>query len=162
VHRNFCYFDGCEEVHDFIGFLACTMLSIRLSAKQKARLAKEITRAHTEITGAAGLFAQVIFNEVPEGNHFIGGAPVRLGQIFIHGQIRAGCSAVDRQKLMTRLLKVASEVSGLPTNAAWVYIVELPARCMAEYGYILPEPGDEQSWAAALPAADRECMQSAG
>jgi phenylpyruvate tautomerase PptA (4-oxalocrotonate tautomerase family) len=138
------------------------MSSIRLSAEQKVRLAEEITHAHTEITGAAGFFAQVIFDEVPEGNHFVGGAPLGLGQIFIHGQIRAGRSAVDRQKLITRLVKVASEVSGLPTNAAWVYIIELPARCMAEYGHILPEPGDEQSWAAALPAADRERMQSTG
>jgi phenylpyruvate tautomerase PptA (4-oxalocrotonate tautomerase family) len=102
----------------------------------------------------------VIFNEVPEGNHFVGGAPLRLDQLFIHGQIRAGRSALDRQKLITRLLNVASEVSGLPTNAVWVYIVELPARCMAEYGHILPEPGDEETWAAALPAADRSRLQS--
>jgi hypothetical protein len=33
---------------------------------------------------------------------------------------------------------------------------------MIEYGYVLPEPGEEQGWTDALPAEDREFMQAVG
>lgn len=138
----------------------CTTPANRLTPEQRARLAQGITRTHSEVTGAAGYFAQVLFHEVPHGSYFVGGAPLGSDQIFIHGQIRAGRSAQDRHRLIARLIAVASEAAGLPANGVWVYVLELPARCMAEYGHVLPEPGDEAAWAAALPAADRDRMQS--
>jgi hypothetical protein len=33
---------------------------------------------------------------------------------------------------------------------------------MIEFGHLLPEPGDEAAWTAALPTADREFVQSIG
>jgi hypothetical protein len=33
---------------------------------------------------------------------------------------------------------------------------------LIEYGYVLPEPGDEHVWAEALPREDREFMQTVG
>uniref|UniRef100_UPI001952E9C7 tautomerase family protein n=1 Tax=Stenotrophomonas maltophilia TaxID=40324 RepID=UPI001952E9C7 len=81
----------------------CTVPAGRLSAEQKSRVAAEITRIHNEVTGAATFFAQVIFNEVPAGNYFIGGKPLREDQIFINGQIRAGRSALDRARLLRGL-----------------------------------------------------------
>lgn len=33
---------------------------------------------------------------------------------------------------------------------------------MAEYGHVLPEPGDEQMWLDGLPAEDRADMQGVG
>jgi hypothetical protein len=42
----------------------------------------------------------------------------------------------------------------------WVYLVELPPHSMAEFGYLLPEPGDEQAWADALSEGDRAWIQS--
>jgi hypothetical protein len=47
-------------------------------------------------------------------------------------------------------------------RSVWVYVGELPARQMIEFGHLLPEAGDEPVWTAALPAADREFMQSIG
>ena len=34
------------------------------------------------------------------------------------------------------------------------------ARQMVEFGHVLPEPGDEPAWMAALPEADRKRMQN--
>ena len=48
------------------------------------------------------------------------------------------------------------------SRSVWVYVGELPARQMIEFGHLLPEAGDEPAWTAALPAADREFMQSIG
>jgi hypothetical protein len=33
---------------------------------------------------------------------------------------------------------------------------------MAEYGHVLPEPGDEAAWLAGLPSEDREFMKATG
>ena len=48
----------------------------------------------------------------------------------------------------------------LPANHVWVYITDLIPRQMAEFGHVLPEPGDEAKWAERLPAADRAHMES--
>ncbi|MBS0657346.1 MAG: tautomerase family protein [Verrucomicrobia bacterium] len=140
----------------------CTAPAGRLSAAQKAAVAEAITRTHHEVTGAPGYFAEVIFHSVAEGDWFVGGQPLRGDQIFVHGHIRAGRSAVDRQTLLRRLVAAIAEAAAAPTHAIWVYLAELPGRAMVEFGHILPEPGDEAAWAAALPPADRQRMESIG
>lgn len=134
----------------------------RLSAPQKARIATEITRVHKEITGASSFFAQVIVNEVPAGNHFVGGKPLAGETFHLQGQIRAGRSAIDRARLLLALRDAV--VGGAATEAAsvWVYLLDIPPRDMIEYGHVLPEPGHEATWLAALPEADRARMQSVG
>ena len=104
----------------------------------------------------------MIFNEVAKGNHFMGGVPLTSDQIFIHGFIRAGRSVPDRQRLVTEMVDVIADLAGLPKRCVWVYVTEIPARQMAEYGHILPEPGDEKVWLDGLPAEDRAYMQSVG
>jgi hypothetical protein len=54
------------------------------------------------------------------------------------------------------------KAAGVSRTGVWVYIAELPPRQMIEWGYILPEPGDGQSWTSALPTRDREFMQAVG
>jgi phenylpyruvate tautomerase PptA (4-oxalocrotonate tautomerase family) len=140
----------------------CTAAAGLLDAGAKARIAEAITRAHAEVTSAPRHFAQVIFNEVRSGDHFIGGAPLAHDHIFVYGRIRAGRSPLDRGSLMQRLIADVAEAARLGPFAVWVYLLELPARAMAEFGTILPEPGDEPAWTAALSAADRERMSRLG
>ena len=140
----------------------CTVPAGLLDASKKAAIAKDITRIHSAVTGAAGFFAQVIFHEIAKGNHFMGGAPLAQSQIFVHGFIRAGRSVPDRQKLVTGMVGSLAKLAGLPKRDVWVYVTEIPARQMAEYGHVLPEPGDEQTWLDGLPAEDRAYMQSIG
>ena len=134
----------------------------RLAAAQLDRMAAEITRVHSEVTGAAGFFAQVIVHEVAAGRYYAGGRPLAADQLFLHGQIRAGRSAQDRTRLLLALRDVVTTESGAEAAAVWVYLVDLPARDMVEYGHVLPEPGGEGAWMAALPEADRAWMQRAG
>ena len=70
----------------------------RLSARQKEQLAKGITNAHNQFTGAQTFFAQVMFVDVAQDNWFIGGGPIGQSQIFLHGQIRAGRSECDQPR----------------------------------------------------------------
>jgi phenylpyruvate tautomerase PptA (4-oxalocrotonate tautomerase family) len=140
----------------------CTSPAGLLDAAKKSAIAAAITRVHNAVTGAASFFAQVIYTDVAKGNHFMGGAPLSSDQIFVHGFIRAGRSVPDRQKLVTELVSAIADLSGLSKKLVWVYVTEIPARQMAEYGHVLPEPGDEKAWLDGLPAEDRAYMQSVG
>jgi phenylpyruvate tautomerase PptA (4-oxalocrotonate tautomerase family) len=133
-----------------------------LDAGRKHAIAMEITRIHNAVTGAASFFAQVIFTDVANGNHFMGGAPLASDQIFVHGFIRAGRSVPDRERLVTEMVIALAGLSGLSKKSVWVYVTEIPARQMAEYGHVLPEPGAEQAWLDGLPEEDRAYMRSVG
>ncbi|MGJ4895201.1 MULTISPECIES: 4-oxalocrotonate tautomerase family protein [unclassified Bradyrhizobium] len=141
----------------------CSSIEGRLSGRQKSAIAAEITRIHAEVTGAPTYFAQVIFDDVKAENYFMGGAPLTHDQVFVYGHIRGGRAAIDK----TRMIKLMAEAVAVAASAAdhrsvWVYVGELPARQMIEFGHVLPEAGDEPAWTANLPAADRDFMQSVG
>jgi hypothetical protein len=50
----------------------------------------------------------------------------------------------------------------VPEADVWVYLTELPAKNMAEFGQVLPEPGGEEAWMAALPQAEQDRLQKLG
>jgi phenylpyruvate tautomerase PptA (4-oxalocrotonate tautomerase family) len=115
------------------------------------------------VTGAPTYFAQVIFDEVKSGNYFIGGAPLKHDQVFVYGHIRGGRAAVDKTRMIKLMAKAVGVAAGVKDKSGvWVYVSEMPARQMIEFGHLLPEAGDEPVWTAALPASDREFMQSIG
>jgi phenylpyruvate tautomerase PptA (4-oxalocrotonate tautomerase family) len=134
----------------------------QLDASQRARIAKGITRVHNETTGAPSYFAQVIFSEVDQGNYFVGGSPLAHRQVFVHGQIRSGRTAESKSALISSMLDVVAEAASVPRTSVWIYIVDLQARQMVEFGHVLPEPGAEQAWTEALPQSDRAMMQAIG
>jgi phenylpyruvate tautomerase PptA (4-oxalocrotonate tautomerase family) len=133
-----------------------------LSVEARQRIASSITRTHNEVTGAQSFFAQVMFNDVAATHWFMGGAPVDPNTVFVHGQILGGRPADMKHALLTGLLDAVASAAGVPKTSVWVYIAELPAAHMAEYGHVLPEPGAEAQWLAALPAADRALMEATG
>lgn len=133
----------------------CTAPEGLLDPQRRAALASAITRTHSAVTGAASYFAQVLFEELPRGRYFVGAAPLNGGQIFVHGHIRAGRSAGDRARLVSELIAAVAAAAGLKRRNVWVYLAELPAHCMAEYGRVLPEPGGEQAWLDEFSAEDR-------
>jgi len=131
-----------------------------LTNDKRAAIAREITRVHSETTGAPTYFAQVIFNEVAPGKYFVGGQPLHGQQLFVNGQIRAGRTKKSKDALIAQLLAAVAKAAGLPTNHVWIYITDLIPRQMVEFGNVLPEPGGEAKWTEALPAADRAHMVS--
>jgi phenylpyruvate tautomerase PptA (4-oxalocrotonate tautomerase family) len=134
----------------------------RLSAQQKEQLARGITNAHNQFTGAQTFFAQVMFVDVAQDNWFIGGGPIGGSQIFLHGQIRACRSEEVKQGLLRALVDVVSEITEESRQKIWGYLVELPPTQMVEFGHVLPMPGSEGQWLSALPEEDREYMKSCG
>jgi phenylpyruvate tautomerase PptA (4-oxalocrotonate tautomerase family) len=131
-----------------------------LDARKKAKIASAITRVHSETTGAPICFAQIIFNNYGRGDYFVGGAPLRDQQVFVHGQIRGGRTPESKDALISQILTAVSEAAELDCNKVWIYLVDIPARQMVEFGHVLPEPGDEPAWMAALRETDRKMMQN--
>jgi phenylpyruvate tautomerase PptA (4-oxalocrotonate tautomerase family) len=134
----------------------------RLSEDEKLKIAQAITRSHNEATGAQGFFAQVIFNEVKAGNHFIGGGPLQAEQIFVHGHIRAGRPDDRKRMLLAGIVNAVVEIASVERRCVWAYISEIPPLQMIEYGCELPQPGHEDSWLEGLAQADRDYLLSMG
>ena len=139
----------------------CTAAAGFLDAAQKGAIARVVTLAHAEITGAPTHFAQVIFQEVPEGDHFMGGVPLEHASVFVYGRIRDGRSAgrpqgadqaVDggcrRGGEGGTLCRLGSICWSCPPPRWW----SLATSC--------PKAGDEPTWTAALPADDRAAMEN--
>jgi phenylpyruvate tautomerase PptA (4-oxalocrotonate tautomerase family) len=131
-----------------------------LTSAQKKQVAEEITRAHSSTTGAQGFFAQVIFNEIPAGNHFMGGVLIETKQVFVHGHIRAGRTEEQKKLLLDDVIASIHKITRLERRYVWAYIAELAPSNMVEYGQVLPKPGSEAEWLEALPEEDRAYMLS--
>jgi phenylpyruvate tautomerase PptA (4-oxalocrotonate tautomerase family) len=129
-----------------------------LCPEHKAKLARAITAAHSDITGADAFFAQVMFHDLESSDFFLGGTPVEGQQIFVHAFIRVRPLELE-EKLIGRLLASTIETTGLPSRFIWVYVSDLPKELMIEYGHVLPKPGQEAKWKEAFPAVDLEYMQ---
>lgn len=140
----------------------CTSLEDRLAPAQKEAIVAEITRIHCAATDAPSYFVQVIFEAVKAHNYFVGGKPLQHDLIFIHGRIRTGRAMQTKTKMIQDMAEAVGRAACIPKTGVWVYVGELPARHLIEGGHVLPEPGDEDTWIASLPAADREWMQAIG
>lgn len=130
-----------------------------LASSTKTQLADAITRNHAAVTGGGTTFVQVLFRSFAQDDCFVGGKPLAGPHVFIQGHIRAGRSTLERADFVKRTLPAVSEILGVPRYAIWIYLSELPSRAMAEFGHVLPEPGDDATWLAALPAEDRDHLE---
>ena len=125
--------------------------NIKFKKNIKEKLSKKITKVHNEATGANKYFAQVIFNDTKRGDHYMGGKIVSKPEVFIYGHIRSGRTAKIKNKLITGLREIIRKNTKLKKDNIWVYILDLKASQMIEYGEILPQSGDETKWFKNLP-----------
>ena len=129
-----------------------TSANVVLTAHHEADIAAAITRAHHEATGAPAFFAQIIFNEIAAGKHYIGGKPYSAPHLFVQGLIRAGRSAEVKAALIKAIAARVQTIAGVGSEDVWVYIQEIAATEMIEFGRVLPEPGAEEAWRQAMSA----------
>ena len=134
----------------------------QLDDATRPALARAITAAHTAATGAPGFFAQVRFEELEAGRHFVGGVPMTDDFVFVHGQIRSGRTPEQKRDLLDALVAAVTETIDVPRRAVWVYLVDLLPSSMVEFGQVLPDPGGENAWLASLETVDREYLETLG
>jgi phenylpyruvate tautomerase PptA (4-oxalocrotonate tautomerase family) len=131
-----------------------------LTAEQREKVARGITTAHSEATGAPTSFTQVVFQELGDGEHFIGGQPASPGTVWVHGNIRAGRAEAMKDRLLTAVCDLVGEVAGQPSEQVWVYLSELVPSQMIEFGQVLPPHGQEENWLQGLSPSLRKRLQA--
>ena len=125
--------------------------NFELSKEKKKKIAKGITKIHSEVTGANTYFAQVIFQQIKKNSHFMGGKLAKGKEIFLNGQIRNGRSPLIKKKLILRLKDILTNIINIRKDKIWIYLQDLPPEQMIEYGEILPQSGKEKKWFESLP-----------
>jgi len=123
-----------------------------LAPETKSALAQAISKRHSAETGAPEYFAQVVF---PASERYVGGARVESGHIWVRADIRSGRDAPVRSSLAMGLAKDISAITGVKLEAVWVYITNIDASDIVEYGRVMPNPGDEGPW---LESMDHELI----
>lgn len=128
----------------------CSVPAGLLSPEQKAAVAQAISRVHSEATGAPTYFVQVIISECANGSRFLDGVPAD-GPVWIRGDIRAGRSEAVRKTMILRMMQEIAPIARVEQSEIWIYLCNLAATDMIEYGHVLPPPGEEAVWFDNLP-----------
>src|SRR6201984_708439 len=134
----------------------------RLLNEQKTRVAVAIGRTYKELTGVPENLTQVIFIEVKHGNYFVGSVPLDTDQISVEGHLCTGRSVEAKRSLVERIVEAVAKAAAMPKGHVWAHLVDMPASQIAEFGHVLPEPGGEAAWIAALPEAERKEIEAIG
>ena len=61
--------------------------------------------------------------------------------------------------MLRRIMQEVGRISGVAEEMVWVYLSEIPPANIAEYGHVLPAPGEEDAWFSTLPDALREKLR---
>ena len=137
----------------------CSAAIGRLTPVQKAEIVRGITAIHHEETGAPRYLVQVIFYDVAPGSHYVAGQLAPADQIWVRGDIRGGRTNEQKSQMLRRIMQGVGRASGADDDAVWVYLSEIPATNVAEYGRVLLPPGEEDAWFSSLPGALREWLR---
>jgi phenylpyruvate tautomerase PptA (4-oxalocrotonate tautomerase family) len=101
----------------------------------------------------------VIFYDVAPDSHYVAGRLAPADQIWVRADIRSGRTNEQKNQMLRRIMQEVGRVSGAAEDTVWVYLSEIPAANIAEYGRVLLAPGDEDAWFATLPDALREKLR---
>jgi phenylpyruvate tautomerase PptA (4-oxalocrotonate tautomerase family) len=112
--------------------------SVRLESRQA--IARAITAAHCDATGAPPQFVHVFFTDIPETGDTT---------ILVNGSIRAGRTDKQKQRIVTGVQAAFERLADVPSARTTVHLTDVPASWLMEGGRIMPEPGEEADWLAA-------------
>jgi phenylpyruvate tautomerase PptA (4-oxalocrotonate tautomerase family) len=132
------------------------------TAAQYGALAGEITRLHSEHTGAPRSFVQTVFLPVEPGAHFIGAEPAGPRSVWVYGHIRSGRLPAVRTGIAVGITAAFEAVGEIPRQFIWVYLNALAHTDMVEFGTVLPAPGDEDAWVENMHPDVREHLRRLG
>ncbi|MHA6641057.1 tautomerase family protein [Mesorhizobium sp. A623] len=139
---------------------ACWTAGGRLTSAQRTDIAKAITTIHAEEGRAPRYFVQVLFNEIQPASHFIGGLSAPEDLIWVRADIRSGRTVEQKKAIMERIADGLSTIAKVGREDVWVYISDIPATGVLEFGQVLPPPGEEDAWFSRLPEALQERLKA--
>ena len=132
-----------------------------LTAEQHKIFVSNVTSIHQVEATCPHYFVQVIFYQVEAGSNLLGGEPAPSDHVWVRADIRVGRRTNKRRRSSTHHAE-SSEILGIAEQSVWVYISDIPAQGVLEFGNVLPEPGGEEQWLSSLPSTLRKkLMRSA-
>ena len=113
-----------------------------LDEPTRERVARAVTQAHCEVTGAPAEFVNVLF---------VHGYPLRGGlAIDAIGGVRKGgnrnAEVVERLRLALR--DAIAQAANQPPSVIDVTLIGIPSNWVMEGGRVMPDPGAEAEWLA--------------
>ena len=124
----------------------CVVPAGAVPRELRPRIASEFTRIHSETTGAAPDFVQVLFLEMPVGSAFTAGEPSAMHNVT--GYMRAGRSREMREQLYRQLHGAWTKITGAPSANVKLTIYDVPTAWIMQDGRMMPEPKDDAEWLA--------------
>lgn len=131
---------------------ACWSTAGTIPVEAREQVVRALTEIHHEVALAPRYFVQVVFHDLTPGAIYIAGQLAEPGHVWIRADIRAGRTDDQKKEMLRRITTEVGQIVGAPPEEIWVYIDDIPGGNIAEYGRPLPDPGEEDSWFAALPA----------
>lgn len=128
-----------------------TSIAERLSPAQKERVAAAITGIHCTVTGSRPYLVQVVFQDLPEGNVFVAGKHLKFDTIIIVGSIRSDRKREARKGLALEIMHSVAAIAETDRTAVQVYIADLPASQIAEWGRASAGPREDVAADAGAP-----------
>lgn len=110
------------------------------SSQRKNEIAKAITKAHCDVTGAPARYVNVFFTEVAEDDIYIAGEPVSGARMV--GIVRRRPEELKR-KLLMALGEGWASATGEPLKDVVMAIVDIPGYQALEDGVLLGEAEDD-------------------
>ncbi len=114
---------------------------------QRAAIAQAITDIHCDATTAPPSFVHVQFLD-RDGDR--GGGRGDAAAVRLHGGLRAGRPPEVTETIIDRCRTTVAEIAGIDVGAVSMRTSETPASWIFEGGRVLPEPGEEEAWQAAV------------
>lgn len=132
-----------------------------LTQAQREGIVERVTSIHAAEAAAPRYFVQVVFYTAEQRSMYIGGAPAPDDHVWVNALIRAGRTREQKANILRRIMRETAEVLDISEQSVWVYISDIPAQGVLEFGNVLPEPGHEEQWLASLPDTLREKLVQA-
>ena len=134
--------------------------ALDLGLEVRAKIVESITSIHNVEAKAPRYFVQVIFNKIEPGSIYIGGEPASPEHIWVRADIRSGRTNEQKSRMLERIMRETGAILKISKEVIWVYICDVPADNIAEFGAILPQPGKEKAWLASLPEGLRKKLEN--
>ena len=88
----------------------------------------------------------------------MGGRVNTAPQVYVHGLVREGRSIEIKQALMSQMLEEIAQIVDISAEDVWIYLQDIPATQMIEFGRFLPAPGDEAEWEKGMTPEKRDSL----
>jgi phenylpyruvate tautomerase PptA (4-oxalocrotonate tautomerase family) len=117
------------------------------SDEERAWVADQIMRIHTEVMEVPPAFVRTVFLTFPPGYGFTAGKAAASTNLTC--LMRIGHPVEVKATLLRRLWAMYQEATGAPTEQLMIALQEIPASSAMELGKIMPDPGGDDAFMSA-------------